>query len=92
MDGNQFWCLSFNVMTTSFMKGQKPCVNGLGLLPSKTCHFISKDTSDGHRGQRSLNQVSNNCFSESCMFPAQFAEGKDIFLRVSNFLQNSHKF
>lgn len=35
MDGNQFWCLSFNVMTTSIMKGQKPCINGLGLLQVK---------------------------------------------------------
>lgn len=94
MNGNQFWCLSFNVMTTSFMKGQKPCVNGLGLLPSKACNFISKGTSEGHRGQSScsLNQVSYNCFSKSCMLPAQSAERKDSFLRVRNFLQNCHFF
>lgn len=94
MDGNQFWCLSFNVMTTSFMKGQKPCVNGLGLHLSKAFHFISKGMNEGHRGQSScsLNQVSYKCFSKSCMLPAQSAERKDSFLRVRNFLQNCHFF
>lgn len=53
MDCNQFLCLCFNIMTNSFMKGQKPSVNGSGLLSSKARHFISKGASDGHLGQGS---------------------------------------
>lgn len=51
MDCNRFFCLCFYIMTTSFTKGQKPSVNGLGLLSSKACHFISKSMSKSHLGQ-----------------------------------------
>lgn len=73
MDCNQF-CLRFNIMTASFMKGQKPSKNSLGILSSKAHHFITKGTREGHlrRGSCALAEASKNCFSkaELHMFPA----------------------